>query len=94
MNDGTWFKLTGDGSQYTIKNNAFRKYFDPQIGYIAAVAELCMRRDRRCGGDGGAETITITTTAGTEYFINVGAYHDTTDALKIHYHNDNKDLKL
>ncbi|WP_123843054.1 hypothetical protein [Chryseobacterium arthrosphaerae] len=82
MNDGTWFKLTGDGSQYTIKTTMpSGSTFDPQIGvYSGSCGNFACVGTVDAAGDGGAETITITTTAGTEYFINVGAYHDTTDA--------------
>lgn len=82
MNDGTWFKLTGDGSQYTIKvTMPGGSTFDPQIGvYSGSCNNLaCVGTVDNAGG-GGAETLTVTTTAGTEYFINVGAYDDTTDA--------------
>lgn len=82
MNDGTWFKLIGDGGQYTIKvTMPAGSSFDPQIGaYSGSCSNLsCVDTVDNAGG-GGTETLTVTTTAGTEYFINVGAYDDTTDA--------------
>jgi hypothetical protein len=82
MNDGTWFKFVGDGSQYTIKvTMPSGSAFDPQIGVYSGSCSnlLCVDTVDNAGG-GGAETLTITTVSGTEYFINVGAYDDATDA--------------
>jgi hypothetical protein len=82
MNDGTWFKLVGDGSQYTIKvAMPSGSSFDPQIGvYSGSCSNLTCTGTVDNGGGGTAETLTITTVSGTDYFINVGAYDDTTDA--------------
>ncbi|MBB6331265.1 hypothetical protein HNP24_002215 [Chryseobacterium sediminis] len=82
MNDGTWFKLVGDGSQYTIKvTMPSGSSFDPQIGvYSGNCSNLSCTDTVDNGGGGAAETLTITTVSGTDYFINVGAYDDTTDA--------------
>ncbi|QIY89258.1 hypothetical protein [Chryseobacterium gallinarum] len=82
MNDGTWFKFTGDGSQYTITvTMPSGSSFDPEVGvYSGSCSNLsCVDTVDNAGG-GGAENITVTTTAGAEYFVNVGAYDDTTDA--------------
>lgn len=82
MNDGTWFRFTGDGGQYTIKvTMPAGSTFDPQIGaYSGSCDSLTCMGTVDNGGGGAAETITITAAAGTEYFINVGAYDDSTDA--------------
>ncbi|KAA2224164.1 hypothetical protein [Chryseobacterium sediminis] len=82
MNDGTWFKLVGDGSQYTIKvTMPSGSSFDPQIGvYSGSCSNLSCTDTVDNGGGGAAETLTITTVSGIDYFINVGAYDDTTDA--------------
>lgn len=82
MNDGTWFKLAGDGSQYTVKvTMPSGSSFDPQIGvYSGSCSNLACSGTVDNGGGGTAETLTITTVSGTDYFINVGAYDDTTDA--------------
>ncbi|MGG1921543.1 hypothetical protein AB1278_07025 [Chryseobacterium sp. NRRL B-14798] len=82
MNDGTWFKFTGDGSQYTIKvTMPSGSSYDPQIAvYSGSCSNLSCTGTVDTGGNGTAETLTITTTGGTDYFINVGAYEDTTDA--------------
>ncbi|MET3036223.1 hypothetical protein ABXT08_08980 [Chryseobacterium sp. NRRL B-14859] len=82
MNDGIWFKLIGDGNQYTIKvTMPSGSSFDPEVGvYSGSCSNLsCVDTADNAGG-GGAETITITTAASTDYFVNVGAYDDTTDA--------------
>lgn len=81
MNDGTWFKFVGDGSQYTIKiTMPSGSGFDAQMGvYTGTCTNLvCVDTVDNAGG-GGAETLTITSTAGTEYYINVGAYDETVD---------------
>lgn len=80
MNDGLWFKLIGDGSQYTIKASPSAASFDPKIGvYSGACNALVCVGAVDNGGGGSAETITVTTTAGTEYYINVGSYEDSAD---------------
>lgn len=81
MNDGTWFKLIGDGGQYTIKvTMPAGSPFDPQLDvYSGTCNSLGCIGTADNGGAAGAETMTITTTAGTEYFVNVGSYEETTD---------------
>ncbi|MDN3691941.1 hypothetical protein QWZ06_06595 [Chryseobacterium tructae] len=80
MNDGLWFKLIGDGGQYTIKATPSAASFDPKIGvYSGTCNSLTCVGTMDNGGGGSAETMTITTTAGTEYFINIGSYEDSVD---------------
>ncbi len=80
MNDGLWFRFTGDGSQFTIKVSTSVVSFDPKIGvYSGACDNLVCVGTKDDGGGGQAETITITTTAGTEYFVNVGSFEDDVD---------------
>ncbi len=80
MNDGLWFKFTGDGSQYTIKATPGAASFDPKIGvYSGNCNSLVCVGTQDNGGGGSAETMTITTTAGTEYYINIGSYEDSVD---------------
>ncbi|KPH10972.1 hypothetical protein [Chryseobacterium sp. ERMR1:04] len=82
MNDGTWFKLVGDGSQYTIKvTMPAGSTFDPQVDvYSGACTNLACVDSADNGGGGAAETITISTISGTTYYVNVGSYEETTDA--------------
>ncbi|ASK30156.1 hypothetical protein CEY12_08530 [Chryseobacterium sp. T16E-39] len=84
MNDGTWFKMVGDGSQYTIKvTMPAGSAFDPQIGvYSGSCTSLVCVDTVDNGGAAAAETVTITTTAGTEYYMNVGSYEETTDVAE------------
>jgi len=81
MNDGTWFKLIGDGSQYTIKvTMTAGSTFDPQVDvYSGTCSALGCVGTMDNGGAAATETITIPTTAGTEYYINVGSYEETID---------------
>jgi hypothetical protein len=80
-NDGTWFKLIGDGSQYTIKvTMTAGSTFDPQVDiYSGTCGNLGCVGTMDNGGAAATETITIPTTAGTEYYINVGSYEETID---------------
>ncbi|WP_312993883.1 hypothetical protein [Chryseobacterium flavum] len=81
MNDGTWFKFTGDGSQYTVKlTMPAGSTFDPQVGvYNGTCSNLvCVDTVDNAGG-GGTETLVIATTSGTEYYVNVGSYEETVD---------------
>lgn len=81
MNDGTWFKFIGDGNPFTIKvTMPSGSSFDPEVAvYKGGCDNLeCVDTADNAGG-GQAETLVVTTTAGTEYWINVGAFDDTTD---------------
>lgn len=80
MNDGLWFKFTGDGSQYTIKVAPAVASFDPKIGVYSGTCDnlVCVGTQDN-GGGGSSETMTITTNAGTVYYINVGSYEDSVD---------------
>ena len=80
MNDGLWFRFTGDGGQFTIKASPATITFDPKIGiYSGTCNNLVCVGTQDNGGGGSSETKTITTTAGTEYYINVGSYEDSVD---------------
>lgn len=81
MNDGTWFKFTGDGGQFTVGiTMPSGSTYDPQMDvYSGTCTSLTCVKAVDAGGGGAAETYTFTTTAGTEYFINVGAYEETVD---------------
>lgn len=81
MNDGTWFKFTGDGGQFTVGiTMPAGSTYDPQMDiYSGTCNSLACVKAMDNGGGGAAETYTFTTTAGTEYFINVGAYEETVD---------------
>lgn len=82
MNDGTWFKFIGDGSQYTVKvTMPSGSTFDPQLDvYSGTCSNLACVDTADSGGGGAAETLTIATAAGTEYYVNVGSYEETIDA--------------
>ncbi|KMQ65359.1 hypothetical protein ACM46_05490 [Chryseobacterium angstadtii] len=81
MNDGTWFKFTGDGGQFKVGiTMPAGSTYDPQMDiYSGACGSFTCVRAVDAGGGGAAETYTFTTTAGTDYFINVGAYEETVD---------------
>ncbi|MDH6250487.1 hypothetical protein M2347_000214 [Chryseobacterium sp. H1D6B] len=81
MNDGTWFKLIGDGSQYTVKiTMPAGSTFDPQLDiYSGTCGNFTCVNTADSGGGGAAETMTITTAPGTEYYVNVGSYEETVD---------------
>lgn len=81
MNDGVWFKLIGDGNKYTIRITMPQgSTFDPQMGfYRGSCAGLTCVGTVDNGGAGGTEVVTLTTTAGVEYYINIGSYEETED---------------
>ncbi|MFN1215456.1 hypothetical protein ACKW6Q_00605 [Chryseobacterium kwangjuense] len=81
MNDGTWFKFTGDGGQFTVGiTMPAGSTYDPQMDiYSGSCGNFTCIKAMDNGGGGAAETYTFTTTAGTDYFINVGAYEETVD---------------
>ncbi|AZA93171.1 Por secretion system C-terminal sorting domain [Chryseobacterium nakagawai] len=81
MNDGTWFTFTGDGTVYDIKVTMPAGIgFDPQIGvYSGTCGNLSCENTVDNAGAGGAETISVSTAAGTVYYVNVGHYDNTDD---------------
>lgn len=84
MNDGTWFKFIGDGGQFTVKiTMPTGSTFDPQMDiYSGTCSSLACVNTADSAGGGGAETMTIPTVAGTEYFINIGSYEETVDVAE------------
>lgn len=80
MNDGLWFKFTGNGTPYTIKVSPGVASFDPKIGVYNGTCDnlVCVGTMDNNGG-GSSETIVVQTTAGTEYYVNVGSYEDSVD---------------
>ncbi|WP_295232452.1 T9SS type A sorting domain-containing protein [uncultured Chryseobacterium sp.] len=84
MNDGTWFTFTGNGSTFTVSvNMPAGSSFDPQIGvYTGTCGSLVCEGTVDDGLEGGAETMTFATTAGTVYYVNVGDYSGFTDNLE------------
>lgn len=84
MNDGTWFKFTGDGTNHDISvTMPSGSYFDAEIGvYSGACGNLVCEGSADNGYTGGAESISIPTVAGTVYYVNVGHYSDDEDHLE------------
>jgi hypothetical protein len=76
MNDGTWFTFVGDGDTFNITvTMPAGSDFDPRIGvYSGTCSSLSCEGNADNGGLGGTETISIPTTAGNTYYVNVGYY--------------------
>lgn len=81
MNDGTWFTMVGDGNTYDISVSLpAGSEFDTQIGvYTGNCSSLVCEGTVDDAGGGDTETISLTTTAGTVYYINVGNFNDSID---------------
>jgi hypothetical protein len=81
MNDGTWFKFTGDGDAFDITvSMPAGSDFDPQLGvYSGSCASLACENTVDDGGMGDPENLSIQTVAGTVYYVNVGHYDGSTD---------------
>lgn len=81
MNDGVWFKLVGDGSKYTVRiTMPSGSTFDPQMGfYRGSCDNLTCLGAVDSGGAGASEGATFTSTAGVDYYINIGSYEETVD---------------
>ncbi|WP_454045932.1 T9SS type A sorting domain-containing protein [Chryseobacterium sp. Marseille-Q8038] len=76
MNDGLWYSFTGDGNNTTIKAITLSDW-NHKIGvYTGSCTDLvCAEtKDSEDGGIGIIETMTIPTTAGINYYINVGNF--------------------
>lgn len=84
MNDGTWFTFTGDGTVYDIKvTMPSGSGFDPQIGvYSGTCGNLSCENTVDDNGMGSAETTSVSTVAGTVYYVNVGHYDNTEDEME------------
>ncbi|MBP2615965.1 T9SS type A sorting domain-containing protein [Chryseobacterium jejuense] len=84
MNDGTWFKFTGDGTVHNIKvSMPAGSNFDPQIGVFSGTCDnLVCESTIDSNGLGSAEEISVPTVVGTVYYVNVGHYSNGTDNLE------------
>ncbi|AZB35948.1 T9SS type A sorting domain-containing protein [Chryseobacterium bernardetii] len=84
MNDGTWFKFTGDGTMHHIKvSMPAGSGFDPQIGVFSGACDsLACESTIDSNSAGNAEEISVPTVAGTTYYVNVGHYSGYTDYLE------------
>lgn len=81
MNDGTWFRFVGNGSNVDIiVTMPAGSYFDPQIGVFtgSCTALICFDTVDDAG-DGETEVLSVPTVAGTTYYVNVGHYNDVSD---------------
>lgn len=80
MNDGLWYKFVGDGSVHTVSITNVQSDFDPELQVYSGScgAFTCVAR-KDLGYAGADETVTFQTTAGTEYFVNVGNYDNDVD---------------
>ncbi len=81
MNDGTWFKFTGDGDTFNIAvTMPAGSDFDPKIGVFSGnCSSLVCEGSMDNAGTGGTEVISVPTLAGNTYYVNVGYYSDYTD---------------
>ncbi|MCY0977578.1 T9SS type A sorting domain-containing protein [Chryseobacterium wangxinyae] len=81
MNDGTWFSFVGNGGNVdVIVTMPAGSSFDPQVGvFTGNCGSLVCFETEDTGGDGEAEIITLSTVAGTIYYINVGHYDEIND---------------
>ncbi|MDR6920541.1 T9SS type A sorting domain-containing protein [Chryseobacterium sp. 2987] len=84
MNDGTWFTFTGTGSTFDISvTMPSGSSFDPKIGvYSGSCDNLTCVGTADDGLSGGAEAISVQTTAGTVYYVNVGNYSAYSDNME------------
>ncbi|WP_267405985.1 MULTISPECIES: T9SS type A sorting domain-containing protein [unclassified Chryseobacterium] len=84
MNDGTWFKFTGNGTNVDIEvlmpNDSL---FDPQIGvYSGSCNNLICEGTVDDFEEGGREFISISTVLGNTYYVNVGHFSGFSDAME------------
>lgn len=71
---GVWYKFTGDGNSWTVVVTPESAY-DPQVVVVSGSCGTYTAVDSDdSGGDGGAETLTFTTTNGVTYYIYVAHY--------------------
>lgn len=84
MNDGTWFTFTGDGSTYDIAiSMPADSYFDAKIGVFSGSCDnLTCVGSADDGSLAEGEAISVSTVAGTVYYVNVGGYADDEDQIE------------
>lgn len=79
MNDGLWYTFTGDGGNTTVTISGVDVLFDPQLdvytGACGAFTGCVASADADV--DGGDESVTFVSTAGTTYYVNVGYMSET-----------------
>lgn len=79
MNDGLWYSFTGDGSYVNIKVTATSDW-GAELGVFTGSCDALVCAGKTDGYDRVlVKTLTISTVAGTTYYVNVGAYHPYTD---------------
>jgi len=79
MNDGVWYTFTVDtAGDITVEITPTG--WDPQLDiYTGACGAFTCVDQVDDGGTSGAESITFTATAGTQYWVNIGYWSSTTD---------------
>ncbi len=84
MNDGTWFTFTGNGNPFDISVTVpAGSTFDPEMGvYSGSCDNLTCEVTMDEGAMGEGETVSVSTVAGTVYYVNVGHYSSTSDELE------------
>lgn len=82
-NDGVWYKFIGDGSSHTITVSNVASNFDPELQvYSGNCSALTCVVSRDTGLSGQSETVTFSTVAGTEYYVNVAHFSGVTDGAE------------
>lgn len=79
MNDGAWYTFAGTGGDVTVDLTEVGAW-DPQLDiYSGTCGTFACAGTVDNGGNGGDETLTVATTIGTVYYINVGHYANADD---------------
>lgn len=84
MNDGTWFRFVGNGSNVDIiVTMPAGSYFDPQVGvFTGSCAALTCFDAVDDAGDGETEVLSVASVAGMTYYVNVGHYNAVIDEVE------------
>lgn len=85
MNDGTWFTFTGDGNVHKIRvTMPAGSSFDPQLGVYSGTCDnlTCVNTVDNGLTGGAPEEMSVSTTAGTVYYVNVGHYDNYYDNME------------
>lgn len=84
MNDGTWFTFTGDGTTYDVAiSMPANSYFDAKIGvFSGSCGNFSCVGTADEGSSGEGEAISVSTVAGTVYYVNVGGYSSSEDQIE------------
>ncbi len=80
MNDGVWYKFSPEVSGDYIITVDPTTNWDPEIGvFYGSPSNLHYKGHKDSGASGSTENLTLTLSSSSDYYINIGHFHNATD---------------